>query len=388
MRIFRAVCLPLCLAGILLFFMTVCAAEDTLRVEDRGMDLTDTVSIHYPAVAGLGDGELEDRVNSLIRTDCGAEEYLSRAALLISGGSLRVEWQGDIAGDIFRCAVSAAGSVRDSRTTHVWTASVVDLRDGHEVAFDELFTDAKAARELIGEYLDMEVAPELSAHLQNSELTPLPERFYPESTGLTLLYPVEQLSTLSDRAGDIRIPWHVLRDALDLADGGIPDRLGVKEMITLSERSAEELRTMAAEGRVTGIPAAIGNGMQELTDRYHLLTSPPDRFEGGRLFSLEGGCFRGVYLISDDLDSGWTESRLEGIRLETGCLWGLCVGETTREEWLAVLGEADGTAQIDADKAELIRLEPGTCDYYGCGDYQLRLYGDEDGTLICVVLAE
>ena len=262
-----------------------------------------------------------------------------------------------------------------------------DLRDGQEITLDRLFTDTEAAKDLIADYLEDEVAPELSAHLLNSELTPLPELFFLEKSGLTLLYPVSQLSTLSDRAGDIRIGWDVLRDVLDLSEDSIASRIGVQEMITLTEAGAEQLRAMAAEGSLAGIPVKLGDSMQELTDRYHTLTDP-DGFEGGRLFSLEGGCFRDVYLMTDDLTRSWENSVVEGIRMDRGCLWGLCVRETAREDWIAALGEPDGSAEIDEDKAEAIRGYSGACDYYRCGEHSLQLYSDETGILVSIVLAE
>ena len=81
------------------------------------------------------------------------------------------------------------------------------------------------------------MAPELSAHLLNAELTPIPELLYLERSGLVLLYPVDKLSTLSDRAGDIRIGWNVLRDELDLSEDGIPARIGVQDMIALTDHN-------------------------------------------------------------------------------------------------------------------------------------------------------
>ena len=387
MKFFRMICRMVCLITALLVFASACGAEKAFSIQDEGLDFSEALSIHYPLVSGSGDEDLLKQVNDLIREKCRIGEYLSRAAQLLSGGSLRTEWKGGIYGEVFSCAVSALGAVENSRTTHVWTAANADLRDGHEITFGELFTDEDAARERIEAYLDENVAPDLSAHLQNSELTPLPETFFLEPSGLTLLYPVSRLSTLSDRAGEIRIGWHVLRDELDLSEDSILSRIGAEEMITLSAQSAEQLRAAAGEGRMTGIPVTIGDSMQELTDRYHMLTDP-DGFEGGRLFALEGGCFRGVYLMTDDLSRGWESSVVQGIRMDQGCLWGLCVGETPRSEWLAELGSPDGSAEIGEEKAEANRIVPGACDYYHCGEYILQLYSDEDGTLISIVLSE
>ena len=377
-----------CVTVALIMTAVNCPAEADIQVEDRGLDLTEEISIHYPAVTIAEDAELEARINDQIQADNGIKEYLARAAQLISGGSLKTEWAGGIVGeDLLICTVSAEGALETTRPTHVRTGSNIDLRDGHEITAGELFTDETAARNMIESYLEDEVAPDLSAHLQNSEITPMPETFVIEPVGLRLLYPINQLSTLSDRAGDIRIGWYRLREMLDLSEGSILSRLGAEEMIELSPESAEKLRNVTAEGSLPGIPAALGDRMQELTDRYHLLTDP-DGYEGGRMFAPEGGAFRKVYLLTDDLSRDWKNSTVQGIRLDEGCAYGLCVGETKRDEWLAALGEPDSEAEIAEDKAEANRIVPGTCDYYSCGNNRLQLYSDEDGTLVSIILTE
>lgn len=377
-----------CVTVALIMTAVNCPAEADIQVEDRGLDLTEEISIHYPAVTIAEDAELEARINDQIQADNGIKEYLARAAQLISGGSLKTEWTGGIVGeDLFICTVSAEGALETTRPTHVRTGSNIDLRDGHEITAGELFTDETAARNMIENYLEDEVAPDLSAHLQNSEITPMPETFVIEPAGLRLLYPINQLSTLSDRAGDIRIGWYRLREVLDLSEGSILSRLGAEEMIELSPESAEKLRNFTAEGSLPGIPAALGDRMQELTDRYHLLTDP-DGYEGGRMFAPEGGAFRKVYLLTDDLSRDWKNSTVQGIRMDEGCAYGLCVGETKRDEWLAALGEPDSEAEITEDKAEANRIVPGTCDYYSCGNNRLQLYSDEDGTLVSIILTE
>ena len=387
MKLFCMIRRMFCLTAALLILTAVCGAEEVFVIEDAGLNLSEALSIHYPMLSGAGDGTLTQQINELIQEKCRIGDYLTRAAQLLSGGSLKTEWKGEVLGDVFSCAVSAAGAIEDTRSTFIWTAVTVDLRDGHEVTLSELFTDEQETREWMETYLDEYVAPELSAHLQNSELTPLPEAFYLDRSGLTLLYPVRQLSTLSDRAADIRIGWNELKDELNLEEDSILNRIGVEDMITLSAQSVEQLRAAAADGSLTGIPARIGDSMQELTDRWHMLTDP-NGFEGGRLFSLEGGCFRDVYLMTDDLGRDWKDSRVEGIRMDQGCLWGLCVGDTQRTEWLAELGEPDGSAEIGEEKAESLRSVPGTCDYYHCGEHLLQLYSDTDGTLASIVLTE
>ena len=385
MKRFRTLRRMFCLTAAMLVFVSACCAGEAVTVAEEGLAFSEALSVSYPLLSGLGNEDVQARVNGMIREKCGIDAYLTRLPSLLSGGSLKVEWKGGVLGDVFSCAVSASGAVENTRNTHVWTALTADLRDGQEITLEQLFTDAEAAKKLIVEYLEDEVAPELSAHLLNSELTPLPECFFLEKSGLTLLWPVSRLSTLSDRAGDIRIGWNILRDVLDLNEDSIACRIGVQEMIFLTDESAERLRAMAEDGVLTGIPVKLGDSMQELTDRYRTLTDP-DGFEDGRLFSLEGGCFGDVFLMTDDLTRGWENSVVEGIRMDRGCLWGLCVRETAREDWIAVLGEPDITAEIDEDKAEMIRGYSGTCDYYACGEHTLRLYSDEAGILVSIVL--
>ena len=389
MKHFRRIRLGCILTAALLALTAVCCAEGSFLVTDRSVDLTGTgeISIRRPEITGGEDEALLKQINDRILTDIRMREYLARGTELMSGGSLRVRWKGGILGDVFSCAVSATGAVENTSPTFVWTAANVDLRDGHEITLAELFTNEEAGRERLETYLTEAVEPELSAHLQNSELLPLPDLFWLESTGISLLYPVGRLSTLSDRAGEIRVGWHVLRDELNLGEDSIARRIGAADMITLSAASREKLMEMGAEGSLTDIPVRIGDSMQELTDRHHMLTDP-DGFEGGRLFALEGACFRGVYLMTDDLSRDWEKSVVQGIRMDQGCLWGLCVGETLREDWISALGEPDGTAEIDEEKADANRLEAGNCDYYRCGDFQLQLYSDADGTLISVILAQ
>lgn len=387
MRFFRTIHRIVCLAAALLVFMSAGTAEEAYEIGNEGLDLTETISVHYPVVSGGTDDALIEQINALIRKKCRIEYYLTRMVSLLSGGSLEVEWKGGILGDVFSSAVSADGAVENSRPTYEWTAVSVDLRDGHEITFGELFTDEAAARETIEAYLEETVAPDLNAYLQSGEVTPLPDHFWLEQTGLTLLYPVEQLSTLSDRAGDIRIGWNVLKDVLDMSEDSIPVRIGLQDAVALTAQGAEKLRTAAAEGAMTDIPAKIGDSIQELTDRYHQRMDW-DGIENGRLFALEGGCFRGVYLMTDNLTKGWENSVVQGIRMDQGCLWGLCPGETLRTEWLEVLGEPDGTVEVSEESAEANRLIPGNCDYYQCGDYLLQLYSDEEGTLVSVMLTE
>ncbi len=184
--------------------------------EEKGLTLGES-SVAYPSLReGILPEELREAVNEQILKDGAIREYATRISQLISGGKLEVSWQGTVLGPVFSFAVSAEGAVKTPRFTHVWTGGSIDLRDGHEIPPEELFTDPEAAREHMETYLEEEVVPDFSAHLLNSQAVPLPEICRISERGMILMYPMDQLSTLSDRAGDILIPWQVLRGYLIL----------------------------------------------------------------------------------------------------------------------------------------------------------------------------
>ena len=125
--------------------------------------------------------------------------------------------------------------------------------------------------------------------------------------------------------------------------------------------------------------------MQELIDRYALLTDP-DIYEGGRMIALEDGAFRQVWILTDALTEEFDQSVVQGIRADRLNFFGLCTGTTTREAWRAALGDPETTLAVDEARAESWRIVPGTSDYYPFGDCRLRLHADEDGVLRSVFL--
>ena len=376
------------LAAVCLMAAGASAGAEGAVIEEKALELYGS-SLSFPAVSGMADEALQEQVNGQIKADLREEEYQARMVQLISDDdrNITVTWDGILAGDVFSCAVSAEGAVRGNLGTHEWAWSSIDLRDGHEITFGELFADEAAAREAIEEYLEWTVGPELSPHLGNSGLVPLPEGFRLESTGITLLYRAEQLSTLKDRAGAVKIGWNEIRDLADWSGDGIPARIGAAEMVTLTEESREKLTAMTESGQLPDIPVKLGDSVKEWTDRQYLLHDP-EEYAGGRMFALEGAAFRDVYLLSDKVSSSWDESRVQGIRMDRGCVWGLCIGETAAEEWHMLLGEPDYTVTLDAETAELERTVAGKCDYYQYGACRLQLQYGEDGILAGITLAE
>ena len=354
---------------ILMFSLSFSLAEEP-TVQDVGLDLLGS-SVHYPQLTGMADEAVQARINAAIMEKGRINDRIARmAALMNAPVKLNVSYSytlnAILEGGVFSCAILADGAVETSRATQVWSTVNVDLRTGEEITFADLFIDADEAVAYIETYLDEQVAPELSAHLAAGSLTPVPETFTISSTGLTLYYDIDDFRTLSDKAGSVTILWHELREHLKL--GGIVNALmSIGADWHLRLRTSDEIADGLANGAFDGIPAALGQPMQELIDRYALLTDP-DIYEGGRMIALEDGAFRGVYILTDALTEDFNHSVVQGIRADRLNFWGLCTGDTTIDWWREVLGEPDTTLTVDEERAESWRIVPGTSDYYTFGD--------------------
>lgn len=398
MRRMRVIC---SVATVIFLFVGLAAGETVPAAsmdwfESKGITLGEA-SVSYPALKADAPVEADARevVNSRILEDGHVTEYVTRVSQLISGAEMAVSWRGTVLGTVFSFEMLAEGAVDTQRPTSVWRAGNIDLRDGSEVLWEDLFQDPEGARNAMEAYLEEEVAPELSAHLQSSQLTPVPELFRVHERGLILFYPIDQLSTLSDRAGAVLIPWDRVKPYLNLETGSRLDAMGLKARLPWDEKAAEEnfdaLKTpvvaAVSAGEIPGIPVKLGDSMQALTDGWHLLIDP-DVYALGRFFSLEGAEFQGVFLMTDYLSESWENSLVDGIRVDTGSLWGLTVGNTKQEIWRRILGQPDYTVEMDETQAEAYRTVPGIRDYYVFGEHRLQLHADGDGLLRSLILSE
>ena len=378
----------LALLLILMFSLTFSLAEE-VAVTDVGLDLLGS-SVHYPQLTGLADEAVQARINAAIMEKGRINDRISRmAALMNAPVKLNVSYSytlnAILEGGVFSCAILADGAVETSRATQAWSAVNVDLRTGEEITFADLFTDVDAATAFIESYLDEQVAPDLSAHLAAGSLTPIPETFTISSTGLTLYYDIDDFRTLSDKAGSVTILWYELREYLKWGQTAVLMAINANQHIALGEDGALYIPEAVQSGAFDGIPATLGQPMQELIDRYALLTDP-DIYEGGRMIALEDGAFRGVYILTDALTDDFDRSVVQGIRADRLNFWGLCTGDTTIDWWREVLGEPETTLVVAEERAESWRIVPGTSDYYTLGDYRLRLHADESGVLRSVFL--
>ncbi len=368
------------IAFCLLLMQLLClASAEEPAVRDMSIEMLGS-SVHYPQLTGL-DPAVQSAVNAAIMDKGRINERLTRMALLAdSPVKLRVSYAYTLTGDVFSCAILASGAVETSRDTQVWSAVNFDLSTGKEIAIADLFADADAASAFLATYLDEQVAPELSAHLAAGSLTPIPADFTIAPTGLTLYYDIGAFRTLSDRAGTVTILWSEF--PADMIAHPI-----AQTHLAFPEDAPATLTEALQSGAFEGIPAAIGQPMQELIDRHALLTDP-DIYEGGRMIALEDGAFRQVYILTDALTEKFDHSTVQGIRADRLNFHGLCTGVTTVDAWRAALGTPDNTLAVDETRAESWRIVPGTSDYYTFGDYRLRLHADESGVLRSVFLTK
>ena len=102
-------------------------------IEEKGLTLGES-SLAYPALKeGAAAEELRETVNERILEDGRIRIYTERMSRLISGGKLRVTWQGDVLGPVFSFGISAEGAVETPRNTHAWTGGRARNRPGRDL---------------------------------------------------------------------------------------------------------------------------------------------------------------------------------------------------------------------------------------------------------------
>ena len=370
------------------------AGEDEEReaqpaLTDTGLDLG-TASVHWPQVTGMADEAMQALVNERLAEAAGAAALVGRMALVMeSGMPLTASWRGAVRGNVLSCVMYAEGPIESERFRSVWHSVNLDLETGEAFTLAELFGDPEETPEIcedalaaIADILEWEIAPGLSAHLMNNELTPLPDDFLIGDAGLTLFYPVRRLSTLSDRAGAVTLSWSELGLPFRDDPDGIPARFG---LIRAQSPDREAFLAAFAGGVLPGVPAALGNSVEDLVSAYRL-DGEPDLYDGGRYVQLEDSRFRGVLLMTDDRSPNIRQfpgSSVLGIRADRFSLHGVAVNATdsTRDDVLLMLGEPYASIALDREAADAMRLVPGVSDYYQADGCRLRLHYDEDGFL-------
>lgn len=374
-----------CLLVLLLLCGT--ALADGATIVDRGVDLGAS-GVHVPTVRMTDQPDVEKTMNDAIAAAIGTDQLLNRLPLVMnSAAGLHVSYSYDktaLDGGVLSALVDLRGAITDTRNEHAWVTLLFDLKTGKALHWQDFFRDADGARQAIEALLTERIAPELSAHLQNADLLPLPDAVTVHAEGLTFAYPYKQLSTLSDRAGRIAFTWGELKAYLD-PKNDLLQRIGASRL--LQAGSAEDWTQLLADGSLPGIPAKLGDAMPDLIQAYGMLTDP-DLTSRDRVFALEDASFRDVLILTDSLSEGWESSIVQGIRSRRITLFGLSTGETRRDAWLQQLGEPESSVDLDADRAEADLLSAGTSDYYSFGSIRLRLHADADGVLEAVEMTK
>ena len=381
----RILTLVLC---ILMLCFAAQAEDARFSLEDSGLDLG-IHSIHFPRFSeqSAEDDSLVQDINTLLDHALHSRDLTARlASVLSSAVPLISTWDGALYHDLLFAHLHVAGPIRRDFAESADYSVLIDLATRSVVPLSTFFQHPEDALSVLGEKLEWEIAPTLSPHLINAEILPLPETYGVSPWSVTLYYPASQLMTLSGNAGQVRFYWFELKDLLDLSEGSPAARLGVDSGYTLDSSSVDGIRVSVETGTFPSVPVKLGDALKDLVSEYPLLHDP-DNITGARLFELEGAAMQNVQLITDDLYvNDYENSVVQGIRADVMCLYGLCTGETTQEEWRRVLGEPDSTVALDAASAELVRLVPGTSDYYAFGSHMLRLHADEQNILQSIMI--
>lgn len=347
-------------------------------------------SVSYPQLTGMADAVAQQQANAAILDAGQVEERITRLQSLSADSvGLTQTYEALLAGDVLSVAFSAQGALRDSGFTHLWSTVNLDLSTGEPITLADLFMDETAARQAIMDYMDQQVAPTLSAHLEAGQLSPLPDTFAISEVGITFYYDLDRFTTLSGKAGKVTLLYTELQDLLKLGEGTILTRLGAPSALTLDASSVEKIHAAVEAGQLPGIPAVVGESLTDLIARYPLRLDP-DYFPGGLFFYPEDDAFRGAYVLTNELmvPDSWEYNIVQGIRSDRANFYGLCTDVTTQEAWRAVLGEPDATVTLGDDDAYAYYLDVGVSDYYNIGNRQLRLHADANGILQSIFITQ
>lgn len=340
-------------------------------------------TVAYPQLTGMENTAVQTSINDDIVLQSGAANHLVTLLTLGETGKLNVTYEAAVLEDeIFSAVIDARGKMPRARDGHVYTALTYDLATGERLTLEDLFTDAEAAVALMEELAEVSLSEELNGYMEAASITPLPrESFTLDETGITFWYPSDQFKLTSGYSGACQF-WYE-----ELAGLWKEDSVAHRLLSRRTQLSDEEIRRSVENsvkaGVLSGVPAAMNQSIEQLTEEYRLLRTP-DEFPGGRYFVLEKPVFRSVLVISDALES----ETVQGIQLRRGGLHGLLIGQTTQQRWQTVLGQPESTVAVTENMAYDYGLPAGSYDVYHFGDNELRLHADEAGILCAIQLCK
>ncbi|MDR1600433.1 MAG: hypothetical protein LBS11_11285 [Oscillospiraceae bacterium] len=243
---------------------------------------------------------------------------------------------------------------------------VVNMMTGENQAIADIFPDPEkviAAMELIA-ITDMEMNG--NSYMENREVTPLPlDRWEVDRFGVTVRYPIIQLSTLTGRPGAYQFYWYELEGLYD------PEILG-------EEGFAIE------PGTLPGVPVSLGDDLERLAIMYGG-GKESDFTIDMQVYRFEDARFRGVSALTSRDDPVGT-GLVKEIRAKRLDYDGARVGVSDERDVITKLGEPESRETIDADMAYYQLLPEGVVLWYDQGTARLGMLVGTDGIVALAIL--
>ena len=305
-----------------------------------------------------------------------AEQLLSRA-----GASVQQSGELFTSGSLASMTLVWNGTQADGTNGSSTIGLVLDLTTGEAVELARLFDDADAAFAAMENIISDDVLSELSDYMEYGDLLPMPTDNYAiDEQGLTVFYPDDRYRYFAEKNGAVQFAWYEL--AAYIGENSPVYALAHKE------QSADELKAAVAEGRLSGAmeSVSLGEKLGDVLARYTLLTDP-DYTNDSQVYLFEEPELRGWAVeIPKYAETEEDETPISAIRTTRAALCGLTIGKTTRDEVIAMLGEAKETRVYDEDAARDRMLPAGESLFYELSGKILQAHIGEDGTLAGVIL--
>lgn len=305
-----------------------------------------------------------------------AEQLLSRA-----GASVQQSGELFTSGSLASMTLVWNGTQADGTNGSSTIGLVLDLTTGEAIELARLFDDADAAFAAMENIISDDVLSELSDYMEYGDLLPMPTDNYAiDEQGLTVFYPDDRYRYFDEKNGAVQFAWYEL--AAYIGEDSPVYALAHKE------QSADELKAAVAEGRLPGAmeSVSLGEKLGDVLARYTLLTDP-DYTNDSRVYLFEEPELRGWAVeIPKYAETEEDETPISAIRTTRAELCGLTIGKTTRDEVIAMLGEAKETRVYDEDAARDRMLPAGESLFYELSGKILQAHIGEDGTLAGVIL--
>ena len=270
--------------------------------------------------------------------------------------------------------LTASGNIRFGRYGQQVRTALINLDTGENVPPDALIADAAAFEKRLTAYVEG-YQEQLNTYLDANDLLPVPLDtvcFTPR--GLLIHYSAERFSYFSGNSGAVLVRY-------DLLDGLLPAGVSPLDGLT-DEQLAQRVRSAAEQGCLDGLEELrVGDSLHAALDAYGTLTEP-DYTTDGEIFEFESPLLYGTSALAPRGAEDDETALIAAVRSREICLGGLSTGTATRQDAIALLGEPQGSVEIDAETAEYDRLPVGQGLQYACGAYTLTLYFEAETQLL------